>query len=509
MLGGSQRGHQSSAHRAASGRFRLGPIVVLIVLALAIPSQAGATAPLPTQLVLIGSKPVAAPQRGATIKCDPALGGCTTFSPSASAVYPSGFRAPEHGGIVFVAIGHEPIDNYSFRPVLARPAGTVLRIEAVLGVQTPFGVGPWGTVGPGAGQIGVYPSPPTPGSFAVWDQPGYEVKKGELVGISAAGPVGPSLEADPGRDSVAFKPALESGALAAPGPLNVLKDLSLEVQVAIEKAAALRAHSAWAFPNPVTGFRQGSAFRLLAIAQNTSSKAAARDVIGEVDLAGKPFKGLPKLGPPCDAYSCLNLGTIPAVGQPKAKRPFAWGWTLVKPPQRGKGRIDVLFESQTIENDQSTLANNGGSFRLTFKRERRPAGRPPGCQRLRLGTPRPDTLNGSRRSDTLVGLQANDTLRGRGAGDCIVGSAGADLMRADAGNDVLLGDDPATFKLGKPGRDRIDAGPGRDYVDAGPANDSVVSKDGETDIVDCGPGRRDRVEADRKDRLTGCEIRVF
>lgn len=478
---------------------------IVLMLALLAPAFATASAPKPEHTIILGSKPIVAPSKGATLTCKPAEGGCTVFSPDATAVYPAGFTIPEHGGIVAVAIGREPVDNYTFNPVLARGSGSGVLIEEILGPFAGPGQAAWGTVSPASGPVGVFLAPRQLAGFPIWTQPGYEAKKGELVGLRAFG-TGPSLELDPGPKSLAFNPALARGATALAGPLDLLENLSLQMQVVLEREAALRAYSAWAFPNATEGFRQGVPFDLIVVAQNTSRKAAARDVVASVDLSGRPFKALKKRPAPCGVNICRNAGTIAAVGQGKAK-PYGFAKVKVLPTGRGTGRIGVLFETQTIENDQAKLANNRGSIQIRFKRKRSQGGGGPNCGRLRLGTPRPDRLNGTARRDTLVGLQAADQLRGRGASDCIVGSAGPDRIWGNAGDDVILGDDQAPLALGKPGGDRIVPGPGRDYVEAGGGNDLIISRDGRPDTIDCGPGR-DRVVADRVDRLSGCEIRL-
>lgn len=61
------------------------------------------------------------------------------------------------------------------------------------------------------------------------------------------------------------------------------------------------------------------------------------------------------------------------------------------------------------------------------------------------------------------------------------------------------------FIVGSAGRDRIHGTVGVDRVLAGPGNDVIfVRGDHLLDVVSCGPGR-DRVIADRLDRLAGCE----
>lgn len=68
----------------------------------------------------------------------------------------------------------------------------------------------------------------------------------------------------------------------------------------------------------------------------------------------------------------------------------------------------------------------------------------------------------------------------------VQGSPRADLLRGSRGDDVL-----------RPGR-------GRDRVIAGAGDDVIFARDGERDVIDCGPGR-DRVRADRRDVLRRCE----
>lgn len=97
--------------------------------------------------------------------------------------------------------------------------------------------------------------------------------------------------------------------------------------------------------------------------------------------------------------------------------------------------------------------------------------------RTMVGTPRRDRLVGTKYADVLRGLAGDDTLHGLGGADRIEGGSG---------------------------RDRIIGGPGRDVVIGGAGNDDIRVRDGQIDTVRCGAGR-DRVRADRRDRLSGCE----
>ena len=70
-------------------------------------------------------------------------------------------------------------------------------------------------------------------------------------------------------------------------------------------------------------------------------------------------------------------------------------------------------------------------------------------------------------------------LKGLAGDDCLAGDAGNDTLRGDAGVDRFAG---------------------------GAGNDTINSRDQRRETVSCGPGRRDRVTADRVDRVVGCEI---
>jgi hypothetical protein len=104
---------------------------------------------------------------------------------------------------------------------------------------------------------------------------------------------------------------------------------------------------------------------------------------------------------------------------------------------------------------------------------------------------------GGRGRDRFLGSPAGDDLRGRGGNDVLRGGRGADCLDGGPGKDRLVGG---------PGADRIKGGPGKDRVLAGPGNDRIDVRGGGRDTVDCGPGRRDRVTADRRDRLRNCEL---
>jgi hypothetical protein len=104
---------------------------------------------------------------------------------------------------------------------------------------------------------------------------------------------------------------------------------------------------------------------------------------------------------------------------------------------------------------------------------------PGACANIQTGSPGPDRLTGLALGDRLVGLGGNDILIGRGGADCLTGGTG---------NDTLAG------------------GAGTDRFDGGAGNDTINARDQRRETVNCGLGRRDRVTADRVDRVIGCEI---
>ncbi len=141
------------------------------------------------------------------------------------------------------------------------------------------------------------------------------------------------------------------------------------------------------------------------------------------------------------------------------------------------------------------------------------------------GTAGPDEMAGTNGVDVLIGLEGDDQLYGFDGDDDFDGGGGQDVLDGGAGNDdmflgignddadggpgddILWGQMGADVMRGGAGNDTLMGGSGRDRIWAGPGNDVIDSRDREVDIVDCGGGR-DRVHADRSDRLIGCERRI-
>jgi Domain of unknown function DUF11/RTX calcium-binding nonapeptide repeat (4 copies) len=144
------------------------------------------------------------------------------------------------------------------------------------------------------------------------------------------------------------------------------------------------------------------------------------------------------------------------------------------------------------------------------------------CANPSFGGRDDDVLFGSSFGDRMFGRQGRDLLRGRAGNDCLYGGEGADVLDGDGGDDTLSGGDGRDRLFGGSGNDRVlggakgdelhgDAGTdqifpgtGRDRVWGGAANDTISARDGSRDVIDCGAGL-DRVTADRRDRLRGCE----
>src|SRR3954451_3659206 len=118
-----------------------------------------------------------------------------------------------------------------------------------------------------------------------------------------------------------------------------------------------------------------------------------------------------------------------------------------------------------------------------------------GCKVALQGTDKAETLTGTAAGDVVFGYGGADRIRGAGGHDCLLGGRGSDRLLGEAGDDRLTGGS---------GNDVLTGGAGTNSYDAGRGNDVVNAANGRRETVRCGPGR-DRVRADRRDRLVGCE----
>jgi uncharacterized repeat protein (TIGR01451 family) len=144
------------------------------------------------------------------------------------------------------------------------------------------------------------------------------------------------------------------------------------------------------------------------------------------------------------------------------------------------------------------------------------------CSNVARGGRDDDVINGTVFGDTIYGVEGSDLLRGLDGADCLWGGEGNDVLDGDGGddrlwggngrdrlvagdgNDLLYGGLKRDVLIGGNGDDFISPGPGRDLVRAGAGNDVINARDGSRDVIECASGV-DRVTADRRDRLRGCE----
>jgi hypothetical protein len=106
-------------------------------------------------------------------------------------------------------------------------------------------------------------------------------------------------------------------------------------------------------------------------------------------------------------------------------------------------------------------------------------------------------LRGGRCANRRTGTRKADRVKGFSAGDRLDGLAGNDVLSGGRGQDCLFG---------RGGDDRLSGGAGRDLLKGGAGDDRIDLRGGGRDRGDCGPGRRDRARADRRDRLRRCEL---
>jgi Ca2+-binding RTX toxin-like protein len=119
-----------------------------------------------------------------------------------------------------------------------------------------------------------------------------------------------------------------------------------------------------------------------------------------------------------------------------------------------------------------------------------------------------DKLSGGSGDDKLRGDDGRDSLFGGAGKDVLDGGDGRDDLAGGSGNDRLVGGLDADRLFGEGGKDRLVGGGGRNTLDGGDGNDSIEARNGVVDTILCGKGR-DRVRADRIDKLSSCEIVTY
>jgi Ca2+-binding RTX toxin-like protein len=134
-----------------------------------------------------------------------------------------------------------------------------------------------------------------------------------------------------------------------------------------------------------------------------------------------------------------------------------------------------------------------------------------------IGSNDADAMVGTDGLDSIVGLGGNDTIRGLGAPDRLTGDGNAATVPGDDqlfggdGSDQLFGGAGSDLLSGEEGADEFAAdflfNEGTDTVEGGPGNDTVRAVEGQSDVIDCVPGR-DSVEFDvGLDSVKRCEIK--
>ena len=121
------------------------------------------------------------------------------------------------------------------------------------------------------------------------------------------------------------------------------------------------------------------------------------------------------------------------------------------------------------------------------------------------GGPGGDAVFGGPGPDRIAGGPGDDALRGHGGADTVDAGPGQDTLDGGARDDRLSGGAGPDELDGGTGDDRLHGGPGPDELAGGRGDDTIDARDGARDTILCGHGR-DRVRADRRDRVTGCEV---
>ena len=132
-----------------------------------------------------------------------------------------------------------------------------------------------------------------------------------------------------------------------------------------------------------------------------------------------------------------------------------------------------------------------------------------------IGTTGNDVLHGTELADVLVGRAGNDRLRAVDTGyvgDTLDGGPGNDTLLGGFQSDTLLGGPGNDTLSGGPSADWLDGGPGRDHLNGQGGRDVIDARDGQRDVITCGPNAfgprgKDTVFADRIDSVASdCEV---
>lgn len=107
--------------------------------------------------------------------------------------------------------------------------------------------------------------------------------------------------------------------------------------------------------------------------------------------------------------------------------------------------------------------------------------------------------------DDVIAPTSGDLEHDTGRGDDqAFGGRGDDTLDGARGDDTLLGGRGDDTMIGGRGSDELFDDQGRDDLDGGPGDDRFSTRDGNRDVVDCGPGE-DVAIGDERDVFTDCE----
>jgi len=157
----------------------------------------------------------------------------------------------------------------------------------------------------------------------------------------------------------------------------------------------------------------------------------------------------------------------------------------------GDKRSDVLVAAPMADNNGR---NDSGSAYILFG----PSPKSGRCANPLFGTSKSETLVGTDDGDRIKGEKGKDKERGKDGADCLVGGGGKDNLNGGKGKDNLKGNG---------GKDKLKGGKSKDKFSGGGGNDTINSRDGKKgEKVNCGGGRKDKVTADKGDKVAGnCE----
>ena len=142
--------------------------------------------------------------------------------------------------------------------------------------------------------------------------------------------------------------------------------------------------------------------------------------------------------------------------------------------------------------------------------------------RPKMGGGGDDSLAGNDNDNALIGFAGDDRLRGRRGEDHLHGGSGEDALFGGAHDDLIHGRRQADKAVGGNGNDDILTGKGSDIARGGPdgdqlfdneghdilrggkGNDRFSARDGDRDVIRCGPGE-DIAILDPKDVAIDCE----